>query len=179
MCDYLQKEYLSLSQELKKLTRIERLARRLPIQIDLISQAIEETNKLDGIILELGLGEGRTLEYLENNTSSPIIVFEIDDNAKMNNVRKTTKLVKGDIFETLPKMLGTLSQGVRIAHVDIGTTDYSDDIDRISPLQRILESVVNVGGFIVCDRPIDFPSFELLSNTHSSGWPYYLWRKTG
>ena len=177
MNEHLLKEYRELSEELGSLTRIERLARRFPVQIEFINRAIKETKEVDGAILELGLGEGRTLEYLERITSAPIFVFEIDEKTNLHFCRASTQLVKGDLFKTLPQMLGSQELNVRMVHADIGTTDYFNDISRIEPLRAIIEKVVSTGGVLVCDRPIIFQGFKLLANSHKSGWPYYLWKK--
>jgi hypothetical protein len=171
------KEYNLISNELKNLTRIERLARRLPIQIEFINRALDEVREINGDVWELGLGEGRTLEYMESKTKSPITVFEIDEKAVLDNNKKTTKLVIGDIFKTIPGISKDQSTPVKMVHADIGTTNYSDDISRVASLSDLLAPIVASNGVILCDRPIVFTSFELLLHAHDVGWPYYLWKK--
>lgn len=177
MNDNLLEEYRELSTRLRDLTKIEKLARRFPVQIDYIDQAIEETKEIDGVILELGLGGGRTLEYLEKKSSSPIVVFEKSINSDLKLERQSTQLVEGDFLETIPEILKSQQLTVRMVHADIGTRDYLNDINRFEPLREIFEDIVPSGGIVVCDRPLNFSSFKLLANAHKSGWPYYLWKK--
>ncbi len=177
MNDYLIEEYRKLSTELRDLTKIEKFARRLPVQLEYINQAIEETKDMDGTILELGLGGGRTLEYLEKKTSSPILVFEKSTHSTLKNNRTTTQLVRGDFFTTIPQTCEEMNVDVRMIHADIGTSDYIGDISRFDPLCKIFTKIVPTGGVVICDRPLNFPSFKLLANAHESGWPYYLWKK--
>lgn len=171
------REYNLIINELKKLTRIERLARRLPIQIEFIDRALDEVNEISGDIWELGLGEGRTLEYIESKTSSPITVFEIDEKSGLSDNKKSTRLVTGDIFTTIPRIYKNLPSPVKLVHADIGTTDYLDDLSRVAPLTDLLTPIVVNKGIILCDRPVVFPNFELLFHAHDRGWPYYLWKK--
>ena len=174
---HLIEEYHELTNELRNLTRIERLARRLPVQIRYINYAIDQTKGLDGVILELGLGDGRTLEYIEYRTSSQIFVFEIDDDKKLINNKESTKLVKGNFIHTIPKTIQNEKLQVRIVHADIGSTDYMNDLKTLNPLREIADNFVQVGGVVICDRPILYQKFSLLHCAHEEGWPYYLWKK--
>ena len=166
-----------LSGELGRLTRLERFARRFPIQIDFLGRALALTEDVAGSVWEIGLGGGRTLEYLETRTEKPITVFEIDDVVEFSPMRSGTTLVKSDLIADLPNIVRQHRNSVAFVHVDIGTTDYVDDLGRLAALGEQLGEVLNKGGVIVSDRPVAFSGLKLIASSHQAGWPCYMWQQ--
>src|SRR5690349_25041692 len=108
------------------MSRLDSFIRRLEAQRACLNRAAELIRDLDGIVLELGLGNGRTYDHLrELMPERDIYVCERRVAAHPDCVPPPERLILGDMRETLPAARTRLGGRVALAHLDAGTGDAS------------------------------------------------------
>ena len=106
------------------MTRLDSVIRRLTAQRDLLDWAAGEIDP-GGLVLELGLGNGRTYDHLRDRLPGrEIYVFERSPAAHPSCMPADSYMIVGDIFDTLPEFTRRFGPGcAALIHVDIGTGD--------------------------------------------------------
>ena len=106
------------------LSRLDSFIRRLEAQRACLDVAAKAIDGLDGTVLELGLGNGRTFDHLrERLPEREIIVFEREVRAHPDCIPDDDHLVLGSIEETLPAFAERAPGQAILVHSDIGTGD--------------------------------------------------------
>jgi len=163
------------------MTRLDSAIRRLTAQRDLLdwaSRAIGPT----GLVLEVGLGNGRTYDHLRSRLPGrEIYAFERSPAAHPDCYPPEGYLIVGDLFETLPPFIERHGRSsAALIHIDVGTGD--EDLNRrvalrLSPL---LEALLQPGGLLLGDRVFEMPSCRNISS--QTGVPegrYFVYRREG
>jgi len=92
-------------------------------QRDILNQICPEVAKMEGLVFELGLGNGRTFHHLrERLPGRRIVVFDREVGAHTSSIPDAENLVLGDIRETARRFIGI---DAALVHADIGT-GYDD-----------------------------------------------------
>jgi hypothetical protein len=160
------------------MSRLDSFIRRMTAQRTLLDAACAEAASLDGPILEIGLGNGRTFDHLrEHLPGRRIIAFDRVLAAHLSCVPAEDDLVLGEIRVTAPRFAGI---GAALAHVDIGTGN--DDLDRqtLQWLPDLTASLVQPGGLVVSGLPLDHPALTALPLPDSvPAERYYMYRRRG
>jgi hypothetical protein len=113
-----------VSQQPKIRTRLDRAIRRLEAQRACLDWAIHEIASVPGIVLELGLGNGRTFDHLRAHMPDrEIYVFERNPQAHPASTPSPDRLIIGTLEETLPAAQKRFAGQVAFLHSDIGTGD--------------------------------------------------------
>ena len=135
------------------MSRLDSAIRRLQAQRACINRGIEIVGERPGLVLEIGLGNGRTFDHLRTLVPErQIYVFERNLLAHSECLPKDEFLVKGDFLQTLPEFKKQIAQPIILAHCDVGSGDKVQSLRRASKLAQILTSVVAPGGIIVSDQ---------------------------
>src|SRR5437764_629059 len=136
------------------MSRLDSFIRRLQAQRDCLNQAAELIGGIDGIVLELGLGNGRTYDHLRCLfPDRDIYVCERRVAAHPDCVPPPERLILGDMRETLAAARDRLGSRVALAHCDIGTGDAAANLALIAELTPRLAPLLCVGGILVSDPP--------------------------
>ncbi len=160
------------------MSRLDSFIRRMTAQRTLLDLACAEVAGMDGLILEIGLGGGRTYDHIrERLPGRRIVAF---DRAAMSHPSSTPQdgdLVLGDIRSTAVRFAGT---GAALVHADIGTG--RDDLDRqtLTWLPALVASLLRKGGIAVSGLPLDHPG--LAPQPLPDSVPadrYFMYRFTG
>jgi hypothetical protein len=141
------------------MTRLDSVIRRLMAQRALLDWAAGEVRDKTGLILELGLGNGRTYDHLRDRLPGrEIYVFERSPAAHPDCMPPADRLLVGDWFESLPTFLHRKGPAcASLIHADIGTGDEARNrivAERLSPL---MEPLLMPGGLVLADRPFRLP----------------------
>lgn len=161
------------------MTRLESAIRRLTAQRDLLDWAAREISP-HGLVLEVGLGNGRTYDHLRTRLPGRgIYVFERSPAAHPACIPPDEYLVVGDIFETLPLFIERFGAGcAALIHSDVGSGDEEANralAERLSPL---LETLLQPGGLLLADRAFDLPSCtDISSQTGVTEGRYFVYRR--
>ncbi len=161
------------------MTRLDSVIRRLTAQRDLLDWAAREISA-QGLVLELGLGNGRTYDHLRDRLPErEIYVFERSPAAHPDSTPPDDYLIVGDIFETLPLFTERFGVGsAALIHADIGTGDAEANRELARRLSPLIESLLQPGGLLVADRPFDLPSCtDISARTGVAEGRYFVYRR--
>jgi hypothetical protein len=161
------------------MTRLDSAIRRLTAQRDLLDWAVREIAPT-GVIVELGLGNGRTYDHLrERLPGREIYAFERSVAAHPDCIPADPYLIVGDIFETLPAFTGRAGEGsAALIHADIGSGDEASNAEVARLMSPLFEPLLMRGGILLGDRPFHLPACKDLSD--EAGVPkgrYFVYRR--
>jgi hypothetical protein len=118
--------------------------------IDYAALAIAD---LQGPVLELGLGNGRTYHHLrEKLPMRRIIAFDIKVTAQPDSVPAPEDLVLGDIKETAR---GFANIGAALVHSDLGSGIPERDRETLLWLPGIVPTLLAPGGLALSDLKLE------------------------
>ncbi|MBF9233391.1 class I SAM-dependent methyltransferase [Microvirga alba] len=163
------------------MTRLDSAIRRLTAQRDSLDWATQLTAP-EGVVLELGLGNGRTYDHLRTRLPRrEIYVFERSPAAHPDCMPPDPYLIVGDIFETLPVFIERFGPGAAaLIHTDIGTGDEEANRKLALRLAPLLEALLQPGGILLADRAFAMPSCaDISSETGIAEGRYFAYRRTG
>ncbi|MBB4039966.1 hypothetical protein GGR34_001613 [Microvirga flocculans] len=163
------------------MTRLDSAIRRLTAQRDLLNWAARHMAPT-GLVLEVGLGNGRTYDHLRDlMPGRSIYVFERSPAAHPDCYPPDGYLLVGDVFETLPAFTARFGQGTAaLIHVDIGTGDDEANRQIARRLSPLLERPLQPGGLLIGDRPFNMPSCrDISAKTGVPEGRYYVYCREG
>ncbi|MBB96489.1 MAG: hypothetical protein CML68_18070 [Rhodobacteraceae bacterium] len=143
------------------MSRLDSMLRRLTAQRDGLNWAAEQVADLDGDVLDLGLGNGRTYDHLrEILTGRRIWVIDRVLQCHPSCEPPAADFLQGEAAPMLAE-LATRSTGVALAHYDLGRGIKEDDVAEAAALSADLARVMVPGGLIVSGQPlVGFTPFE-------------------
>jgi hypothetical protein len=158
------------------MSRLDSFIRRLSAQRDILNAVHEQVNRIEGPILELGLGNGRTYDHLrELFPDRRIVAFDREARAYSSSTPQCENLVLGEIRETIRDFLGT---DAALAHADIGTGH--DDLDAVTLtwLPHAMADIVRSGGVAISGLPLVHPDLiEMRIPASVPAGRYFLYRR--
>jgi hypothetical protein len=139
-------------------SRLDSFIRRLEAQRACLDRAAELIADLDGVVLELGLGNGRTYDHLrELFPARDIYVCERVVAAHPLCVPPDDRLLLGDLRETLPAARSWLGGRVALAHLDVGTGDSAANQMLAAQIRPLLVPLLRPGGILASDPVMACP----------------------
>ncbi len=145
------------------MSRLDSFIRRLEAQRACLDRAAELIRDIDGFVLELGLGNGRTYDHLRSLfPDRAIYVCERRIAAHPDCVPPPEMLILGDMRETLRAAVGRLGGRVAFAHLDVGTGDAAANQALAAELTPSLMPLLCPGAVLAADPSIDCPDLEAL-----------------
>jgi len=134
-------------------SRLDSFIRRMQAQRLLIDHAVQAIDGVEGPVLELGLGNGRTYHHLrEKLPMRRIIAFDIKVTAQPDSVPAPEDLVLGDIKETAKNFAGI---GAALVHSDLGSGIPERDRETLLWLPALIPALLAPGGFVLSDMKLD------------------------
>lgn len=104
------------------MSRLDSFIRRLEAQRRVLDWAASSLGGVEGIVLELGLGNGRTYDHLrEKLPGRDIHVFEKNPSPNPNSMPPPDRLVVGDMAQTLPAFAARHPAAAALIHADVTT----------------------------------------------------------
>jgi hypothetical protein len=136
-------------------SRLDSFIRRLEAQRACLELAADLVADLDGEVLELGLGNGRTYDHLrELFPHRNIYVCERAVAAHPGCIPPPQFLFLGDMRETLPAVRARLAERVVLAHLDPGNGEIAASkalADHITPL---IVPLLRLNGLLVSEPAV-------------------------
>ena len=143
------------------MSRLDSAIKRLQAQRSCIDDVARRIADLPGLVLELGLGNGRTYDHLrERLPEREIYVFERRVAAHPDCIPPDDRLILGDVQETLPGALDRFRGQVALVHADVGTGDVETNRVLAAAISAVIGDFLAPGGYLVCDQQISFDDAE-------------------
>ena len=141
------------------MSRLDSFIRRLEAQRSCLGEAARRTQGLAGVVLELGLGNGRTFDHLrEICPGRAIYVFDRQVAAHPDCVPAPERMFLGDFTETLQTARARLGDGAAaLVHVDLGSGDAEASMALAARLAPEIAALMAGGAIVVSDQPIQSP----------------------
>ena len=158
------------------MSRLDGFIRRMSAQRDILNDIRDEVGKLEGDILELGLGNGRTFDHLrELFPNRRIIVFDRDVRSHLSSTPEPANTVLGEIRENMQRFAGS---NAALVHADIGSGYDDRDAITLTWLPQAVAGALAPGGFAVSGLPLAHP--ELVEQPQLPSVPagsYFCYRR--
>jgi hypothetical protein len=136
-------------------SRLDSFIRRLEAQRACLGLAAALVERLDGVVLELGLGNGRTYDHLrELCPARPIWVCERRVAAHPDCIPPAEFLLLGDMRDTLNRALPDLVGRVALAHFDAATGDAAASRAFADEIGGLVVPLLRPGGILVSEPAI-------------------------
>lgn len=158
-------------------TLLDRMIARLTAQRDALNWAVERVEGCSGPVLEIGLGKGRTYDYLRARLGVEQ-VYAFDDGLRVppGCEPPSDRLFLGDFRDTLAAARATLGGAVRLAHADFGSPDQIHDREQAAWLAPMIDALMQPGGVVVSDRPLSCAGWQPVEPPGSGpAWRYHAW----
>ena len=140
------------------MSRLDSFIRRLEAQRILLNWAVEKIAGHSGLVLELGLGNGRTYDHLrEKLPGRPIYAFDRAVNANPRSIPPEEYLVLGDFTETLPAFARRHPSGAALIHSDAGLGDPEANARQVRMISESLPPLAASGALVLSDQRLDHP----------------------
>jgi hypothetical protein len=141
-------------------SRLDSFIRRVSAQRDVLNHVCGLVARLDGPVLELGLGNGRTYDHLrERLPGRRIIAFDRALGAHANSRPPGQDLVLGEIRETAQAYKGI---GAALVHADIETAYAEIDTETARWLAALMPALLARGGLAASGLALANPELEPL-----------------
>lgn len=156
---------------------LERMIARLATQRDLLAEAARLIQGVEGPVLEVGLGKGRTYDHLRRLLPArAILAFDRDLHAPATAAPDAAHLLLGEFAETLVAAALRIGRTAALAHADFGSPDRGHDSRQAQVLGPLLQRLVRPGGVVLADRELRVDGWTRLPIDPAPSWPYFLWR---
>jgi hypothetical protein len=138
------------------LSRLDSFIRRLQAQRACLDMAARLVQELDGEVLELGLGNGRTYDHLRKLfPDRKIYVCDRRVAAHPDCVPPAEFLIIGDMRDTLRTARELLRGRVALAHLDPANGDSEASRALAAELAPLIVPLLSPGGLLVSEPEID------------------------
>ena len=161
------------------MSRLESFIRRLEAQRAYLDYASERIAAREGVILELGLGNGRTYDHLRTRLPlHDIFVFERRVNAHPSCIPPGDRLILGDVEQTLTQARERFSGRVLLVHSDLGTGVAANDNPLAVMITTGLDELLMPGALVCSSLALCQPGWVKISGpaTIKAG-RYFLYTK--
>jgi len=136
-------------------SRLDSFIRRLEAQRACLEMAADLVRGLDGEVLELGLGNGRTYDHLRKLfPHRDIYVCERTVAAHPDCVPPPQFFLLGDMRETLPALRARLAERVVLAHLDPGNGEIAASKALANQLAPLIVPLLQLNGVLVSEPAI-------------------------
>ncbi len=139
------------------MSRLDSFIRRMKAQRLLLDAAAERIETLDGPIVDLGLGAGRTYDHLRTRfPAREVFAFDNFVQAAVGYLPDAEHMVLGEIRETLPVSLPRLKARAALVHNDLGSADAVGNNAIAHWLAPAIEAIARPDAIIITSFPLPF-----------------------
>ncbi len=145
------------------MSRLDSFIRRMTAQRECLNAAAPQIAEMPGVILELGLGNGRTYDHMRGLfPERDIYVFERKVAAHPDCIPDDDHLFTGEVLDNLPVAAARLGRTAALVHSDIGSGRPETDVILFGQLVPLLNSMVVPGGLVLSDQKLPADDWQAL-----------------
>ena len=158
------------------MSRLDSMLRRLSAQRDGLNWAAEQIAALQGDVLDMGLGNGRTYDHLrEILPDRRIWVMDRVLQCHPSCIPPEQDFLQGEAEPMLDRLAADGTQ-FAMAHYDFGRGIKHEDVEEASRLSPLIARVMQPNGLIVSGQPL--VGFEQVSGPDTIARDRYLFYRT-
>ncbi|APG48297.1 class I SAM-dependent methyltransferase [Phaeobacter porticola] len=136
------------------MSRLDSMLRRLTAQRDGLNWAAEQVGSLNGDVLDIGLGNGRTYDHLrETLPHRRVRVIDRVLQCHPSCVPPAADFLQGEARPML-EQLAHDAPSIVLAHYDLGFGVKEQDVAEAAALSPIIAAVMVPGGIVVSGQPL-------------------------
>jgi hypothetical protein len=164
---------------MRTLSRLDMTLFRLQSQKACLTCLFDEIRGMPGVVVELGLGHGRTFDHLRRHLPDrEIFVFDRSNDAYVDCQPDASFLFLGEIEQTLPALNDRLSGRTILANSDIGCFDQELNRKSAAMMSQLLAPMMAPGGFIMSDLQLEIADYDTLTLPDGAlDGRYFLYRR--
>jgi len=145
------------------MSRLDSFIARMEAQRDCLNFLKPEIDRLDGPILEVGLGNGRTYDHLrELFPGRDIYVFERKVAAHPDCIPPDDRLFLGDADVSIPRAARQLGAAAALIHTDLGTGDHVANVAMGKWLGPALDTLAASGSYVLANQALNVARWDRL-----------------
>jgi len=165
----------------RRKSRLDVFIARMSAQKAFLEDVAVRVADVDGPVLELGLGNGRTFDHLrEILPGREIFVFDRAVTAHPASIPDAEHMIIGEIRDTLAFCAPRVRRRAALVHCDLGSGDPTADLAKAHWLAPLIAERTGEGGFVASGIELDMPGFdELPRSPEAELGRYWLYRKRG
>lgn len=158
------------------MSRLESFIRRMTAQRDCLNHVARLLADVEGPVIELGLGNGRTYDHLrEHLPGRRIVAFDRAFAAHLPSAPACEDIVLGEIAVTAQAYAGI---GAALVHADIGTGYPDKDAQTVTWLPALTAQLLRPNGIAASGLPLAHDELVPLPLPRSvSKGRYFLYRR--
>ena len=163
----------------RRKSRLDVFIARMTAQKAFLEDVAGKIAGIDGPILELGLGNGRTFDHLrEILPDREIFVFDRSVTAHPASIPDGDHMIIGEIRDTLAFCAPRVKRLAALVHCDLGTGDPTADLAKAHWLAPLIAERTAPGGYVASGISLAFEGFaELPRSEDALLGRYWLYQK--
>jgi hypothetical protein len=144
------------------MSRLDSFIRRLEAQRSLLDWAAAAVTDRPGLILEVGLGNGRTYDHLRAKLPGrDIYAFDRANNANPASLPPPDRLVLGEFADALPAFARQHPGQAVLIHADAGLGDPAANVVQVRQVAAMIPPLAASGAIILSDQRFEHPDLLL------------------
>jgi len=156
------------------MSRLDAFVQRVTAQRALINEARRLLDGVDGVVFEVGLGNGRTFDHMrEVFCDREIYVFDRKARAHEDSTPEPDYMIEGQLTETLPELVARFAGRVALVNSDIGNQSpvHCDNMRRL--MSETIGPALCPGGIVLSDLELTLPEFVSVPRPEGIGENWY------
>ena len=138
------------------MSRLESAIRRLQAQKIALDWSAKNIHKQGGVVLEFGLGNGRTFDHMRKLLPErDIYVFEREIAAHPDCIPHPAFRFICDLRDSIPRAIEQLGRSAALAHLDIGTGQKNTSLALASKIAPCMEKLLCVNAIVVSYQEVE------------------------
>ena len=131
------------------MSRLESAIRRLQAQKIALDWSAKNIHKQRGVVLEFGLGNGRTFDHMRK------LLPQRDIAAHPDCIPHPAFQFIGDFRDSIPRAIEQLGRSAALAHLDIGTGQKNTSLALASKITPCIEKLLCVNAIVVSEQEVE------------------------
>lgn len=159
------------------MSRLDSFIRRLEAQRACLDFAVSLSKNVDGSVIELGLGNGRSYDHLREHLDGRTI-YALDRQLAVHPDCVPKELLLGEFRDTLPALARRIGRTVTLVHADTGSGDEAASRAQALDLPALLDPLLVEGAIVVSDQDMRPPWDPVPLPPGVAPGRYFIWRRS-